>query len=39
MQQDEEEMFPYEIEEQTQPSADTYKKMSTLDNFLKKTYR
>jgi len=39
MQQDEEEMFPYEIDEQTQPSADTYKKMSTLDNFLKKTYR
>ena len=36
--QEEEEMFPYEIDEQTQPSANTYKKMSTLDNFLKKTY-
>lgn len=36
--QEEEEMFPYEIEEQSQPSANTYKKMNTLDNFLKKTY-
>ena len=34
--QGEEEMFPYEIEEQTQVSEKTYKKMSTLDNFLKK---
>ena len=37
--QGEEEMFPYEIEEQTQPSANTYKKMNTLDNFLKKSYK
>lgn len=39
MEEQEEEMFPYEIEEQSQPSANTYKKMTTLDNFLKKSYK